>query len=209
MPLLPLEPFLSPENLLDLDEVVNRDGVDAARWWVLHTRPRSEKALARKFFDRGVPFFLPLYQRQWRTKGRLHRAFMPLFPGYLFLRGESAQRLAAFETNLVANVLPVADQERLRADLARVHRLIISDAPLTPEQSLQPGTLVEIIKGPLIGLEGRVLRRGKQLKLLVEVQMLQRGVSVEIESWMIQPVSGSKGSSPDRTQATLASAEPR
>jgi transcriptional antiterminator RfaH len=47
---------------------------------------------------------------------------------------------------------------------------------------------VEIISGPFAGLEGKVLRRGKQLKLFVEVRFLQQGVSVEIESWMIQPL---------------------
>ena len=47
--------------------------------------------------------------------------------------------------------------------------------------------MIEITAGPLTGLEGKILRRGKQLKFFVEVQFLQRGVSVEIESWMFEP----------------------
>jgi hypothetical protein len=31
-----------------------------------------------------------------------------------------------------------------------------------------------------------VIRRGKHLKLIIEVQMLRRAVSVEVESWMLQ-----------------------
>ena len=69
--------------------------------------------------------------------------------------------------------------------------LIATDAPLTPEDRLKPGALVEITSGPLAGLEGKVLRRGKQLKFIVEVQFLQSGVSVEIESWMIEPKDNS------------------
>jgi transcriptional antiterminator RfaH len=186
MPLLPLEPFLYPE---DLFEPVSPPSTDASwQWWVLHTRPRAEKSLARTFHQRSLAFFLPLYQRQWRSRGRLRRSFVPLFPGYLFLYGDSQARLTALETNLVARVLPVEDQPQLQADLMRVHRLIRSDTPLTPEARLEPGTRVAITSGPLAGLEGKILRRGKQWKFFVEVQFLQRGVSAEVESWMIQRV---------------------
>jgi hypothetical protein len=93
------------------------------------------------------------------------------------------------ETNFVARVLRVPDQFQIQADLERVHRLIASGGALVPEDRLQPGALVEIIAGPLSGLEGKIIRRGKQLKFIVEVHFLQRGVSVEIESWMIEPRS--------------------
>jgi transcriptional antiterminator RfaH len=179
-----LEPFVFPDGLLT-GPVVDLD--PAGRWLVLHTRPRSEKALARRLLNRGVSFFLPLYQRKWRSRGRMQCSHLPLFPGYLFLHGDEGARLHALETNLVARWLPVPDQARLHHDLARVYRLIVAEAPLTPEDHLLPGTPVEIIQGPLAGLEGTVIRRGKQLKVFVEVQFLQRGVSVEVESWMLQP----------------------
>ena len=60
---------------------------------------------------------------------------------------------------------------------------------MTPEERLEPGDAVEIIKGPFDGLSGKVLRRGKQLRFVVEVQFLRQAVSVELESWMIQPAS--------------------
>jgi transcriptional antiterminator RfaH len=187
MPVLPLEPYVHPDDLLSRP-LVTESGED--RWWVLHTRPRTEKTLARQFLRRSIPFFLPLYQRQWRSRGRLLSSYNPLFPGYVFLYGDSQARLTALETNLVALVLPVEDQGQLHGDLRRVYQLMSTGAPLTPEERLEPGTLVEITSGPLTGLEGRFIRRGKELKVLVEVQFLQRGVSVEIESWMIQPLAG-------------------
>jgi len=186
MPLLPLEPFLFPEDLLS--NAAHRAG-DAARWWALHTRPRAEKTLARKFLGRSLPFFLPLYKRQWRNRGRLQCSHVPLFPSYLFLFGDDQKRVEALTTNLIVRSIAVADQDQLHTDLARVHHLITADAPLTPEDRLQPGRQVEIIRGPLTGLVGKVLRRGKKLTFHVEVQLLQRGVSVEIEGWMIEPVS--------------------
>jgi transcription antitermination factor NusG len=194
MPSLPLEPFVFPGDLLS--DPAN-GGEDPGRWWVLHTRPRAEKSLARNFLRHTLPFFLPLYKRQWRSPGRrLLCSYVPLFPGYVFLRGDHQVRLVALETNLVARVLIVEDQLQLHADLARVYHLMTAGAPLTPEERLDPGTLVEIINGPLVGLEGKILRRGKHFKLVVEVQFLQRGVSAEVESWMVRPLPSQRSTVP-------------
>src|SRR5262249_33116911 len=84
----------------------------ASRWWVLHTRPRAEKTLARKCLGRGTPFFLPVYQKEWRSRGRLLRSNLPLFPGYLFLRGTAEDRLHALETHLIVPTLPADDPDR-------------------------------------------------------------------------------------------------
>jgi transcriptional antiterminator RfaH len=187
MPLLPLEPYLFPEDLFE-SAVYSTPGPQS--WWVLHTRPRAEKALARQFLARNLPFFLPLHHRQWRSRGRLQSSYLPLFPGYVFLHGDSHARVMALTTNLVANVLPVPDQTQLYTDLTRVNHLIASGSPLTPEARLEPGTPVQIIAGPLAGLEGKILRESKNLRFVVDVRLLQQGVSVEIESWMFQPLPG-------------------
>jgi transcription antitermination factor NusG len=183
VPLLPAEPCFYPEGLLtDPDP-----GVDA-KWWVLHTRPRTEKALARGLLRAAVPFFLPTYERTWRSKGRLQTAHLPLFTGYLFLRAGEEGRVRALETNYVAHCIPVADQQKLRGELERVFRLMASDLPIGPEAQLQPGATVRITRGPLAGLDGTILRRAGKLTLVVEVQLLRQGVAVEIESWMVDPV---------------------
>jgi transcriptional antiterminator RfaH len=189
MPLLPLEPFVSPTDLFN-----NPPAAESAPgcWWVLHTRPRAEKSLARRFLARNLSFFLPLYQHQWRNRGRLFRAHMPLFPGYIFLRGDAEARLQALETNQVVRTLTVVDDAQLREDLARVYRMMQAGMLLSPEEQLQPGAAVEIVAGPLAGLEGKILRRGRQLRFFVEVHLLQRGVSIEIEGWMIRLLAGQR-----------------
>ena len=171
MPLLPLEPYLFPNDLFD-PSAGSSD--EAARWWVLHTRPRAEKAMARQFLARSLMFFLPLHHRQWRSRGRTQSSYLPLFPGYIFLRGDDDARVSALTTNLVANVLPVTNQDELYADLSRVHHLMESGYPLTPQDHLEPGTVVEITAGPLAGLQGKILHRGRKLHFFIEVQLLRR-----------------------------------
>jgi transcriptional antiterminator RfaH len=119
----------------------------------------------------------------------MFRSYLPLFPGYVFLFGDHEQRSAALETNLVAMVLPVRDQFQFQSDLQRVQRLITSGKSVVPEDRLERGDRVRLVKGPLAGLEGIVLRRGQQLRFVVEVQMLQSAVSAEVENWMLEPVA--------------------
>jgi transcriptional antiterminator RfaH len=184
MPLLPLEPFVFPDDLLSSPGSCLET---SDRWWVLHTRPRCEKALARKCMQGRIPFFLPLYRHHWSTGGRRFCSHMPLFPGYVFLYGDGDARLAALTTNLVAHILPVADQDQLHADLIRVYQMVTSGVSLAAEQRLQPGQRVEIVEGPLTGLEGTIVRQGARCRFVVEVQFLKAGVSVELEGWMVRP----------------------
>jgi len=178
MPLLPLEPFVFPDDLLTGSPLPEND---AECWWVLHTRPRAEKALAGKFLGRGLAFYLPLHQRQWRTRGRRFSAHLPLFPGYVFLLASPEERVAALATGRVVRSLPVADQLRLRRDLREVNRLIASKEPITLENTLTPGDRVEIIAGPLLGLRGKVLRSASGCRFVVEVDFIQKGASVEVD----------------------------
>lgn len=185
MPVLQRETNLWPDELFaELAE----GGADVLPWWVLHTRPRTEKLVARMLLRADVSFFLPLYERTRKMQRRTVRSHLPLFPGYVFLRGDEDARQAALETNLLANCLEVFDQEQFQEDLVRTHRLLASGAPVTPESRLQPGMPAEIISGPLTGCRGKILRCGSGLRFVIEVDFLHQGASVEVEAHMVQPL---------------------
>ena len=61
---------------------------------------------------------------------------------------------------------------------------------LRPEERLEPGQPVRIIDGPLQGLEGKIVRRGKEWSFFIEVDFLQRGASVEIDATCFRPLEG-------------------
>jgi transcription antitermination factor NusG len=54
------------------------------------------------------------------------------------------------------------------------------------EPAIVEGDRVEIVKGALAGLSGIVVRRDSNYRLFVEVKVLGRSVSVQIENWMLQ-----------------------
>jgi transcription antitermination factor NusG len=183
MPILPPEPAVFPEGLFD-----EADPSTGRAWWVLHTRPRQEKSLARQLHEKGIPFYLPLISRRLRFRGRVLTSRVPLFGGYVFLQADPDERLAALATKRVAQALPVADQVGLWHDLRQVYRLIAAGAPVTPEERLAPGMAVEIREGPLAGLKGKIIRTASGRRFLVQVDFIQRGASVLLDDLSLVPV---------------------
>lgn len=184
MPILGKEPSIFPQELLEPESLVRCE----RRWQVLYTKARQEKALARELLKRSVPFYLPLIAKEGISRGRRTVSHIPLFTGYLFLLGNEDERLSALQTNRISRILDVDDAEPLVYDLRQIHQLIASGAPLTAESRLVPGNRVRVKHGPFAGLEGTVLQRRGKTRLLVAVNFLQQGASVEVEDFYLDPI---------------------
>lgn len=155
---------------------------------VVYTKPRQEKSLARDLLRQTIPFYLPLVKKTLQYGRRRMASFAPLFDGYLFMLGSEKQRTLSLATNRVLRVLPVNDGPQMVADLRQIERLIQANVPLTVESRLQPGRNVRVRSGPFAGVEGVVLRRRGETRLLVNVNFLQQGASVEIDDFRLEPL---------------------
>jgi transcriptional antiterminator RfaH len=182
MPILPAEPDIYPATLLDLDEA-------ASPWWAMYTLARREKELMRRLRALEVPFYAPLVcQRTRSPSGRTRQSYLPLFPGYVFVCGDGSARQAALTTNCVSRSLEVPDSARLIHDLRQIKRMIASDVALTPESRIEVGRRVRVRSGSMLGLEGTVVRRRGKDWLLVIVEFLQQGVSVQLEDFQVEAI---------------------
>jgi transcription antitermination factor NusG len=155
-------------------------------WWLAHTLPRQEKIVATALLSRRVPYYLPLVTRKSLTRGRTRVARIPLFPGYVFVHGDGDQRLAVLKTNRVLALRQVSEGEKLRMDLRRFAELIALGAPLVPEARLVAGDRVRVKAGPFRGQEGVVLRRNGKTRLLIAINYLQRGASLEVDDCLLE-----------------------
>ncbi|MEK6797506.1 MAG: transcription termination/antitermination NusG family protein [Planctomycetota bacterium] len=157
-------------------------------WSVLHTRARNEKAVAAELERAGVQHFLPLVRHRRTYGGKVRRVEIPLFPGYVFLCGDDSSRLAALKTNRVANVLEVADQAQLQADLLQIYRVVHSDEPVDLYPRLKRGARCRVHSGTLAGLEGVVVRRRGPWRVYVAVEFLGQCAELEIDSAILEVV---------------------
>lgn len=184
MPILAAEPDCYPHNLLEDLTAVSDD----RRWWAVYTRSRQEKSLARQLHGMTVPYYLPLVSKTSRIGARKVKSHLPVFCGYVFLYGSEEERVQALTTNRISRILPVPDTQRMTTDLRHVRTLIATGAPLTVEARLQPGQRVRIKGGALMGLEGTIITRRAETRLLIAVHYLQQGVSIQIDDYMVEPI---------------------
>jgi transcriptional antiterminator RfaH len=186
MPILAAEPDLYPGDLLDRVELGKEP---EQQWWALYTMSRQEKQLMRRLRAMDIAFYTPMITRRSRMPGgRICVAQVPLFAGYVFMYGSGEARYRAMTSKCVSRYLSVVDGEELTHDLRQIRRLIESGAPLTPEQRLDSGMRVRIRSGPMSGLEGVIIRRQNQERLLVAVNFIKQGASVLLEDVQLERI---------------------
>jgi transcription antitermination factor NusG len=186
MPILAREPDLFPDNLFERTDWTSDK---EHHWWAMYTRSRCEKELMRRLRGLEIPHYGPLIEKKTRTpKGRVNTSFVPLFTNYVFLYGDADQRLQALTTNCISRDIIVNDFEQLAHDLRQLRQLIESGEPIHPEPRLEPGTKVRVRSGPLTGQEGFVVQRHGEDHLLVAVQFLQQGATVQIKDCQVEKI---------------------
>jgi transcription antitermination factor NusG len=172
-------------------------GLRQLPWFALQVRPRSEKGVATQLEGRGYDICLPAQplRRQWSD--RIKVIEMPLFPGYVFCRLDPSNRLPVLTTPGVVQIVgfgkgPVPVEE---SELAAVQAIVSSGMPVQPWPFLQCGDRVRINHGPLRDVEGILLELRGSYRVIVSMNLLQRSVSVEVDSAWVSPLVQSRARS--------------
>ncbi len=177
-------PSLYPDNLLT--EPPQSTETEKVQWWVLRTKPRMEKAMARQLRELSVPFYLPLHARNLRSSGRKFTSYCPVFPSYLFVYGTHDDKWACWQTNRLVSIIDVQDTERLSHELRQLKTLLEVGAPVTTESRLEPGIAIRIRNGVFKGLEGTIVAREKKTLLRVSVEFLS--ATIALDEFQVEPL---------------------
>lgn len=126
-------------------------------WWVGVSLPRFEERLAEDIRKAGADVFLPREQVTRYRKGKGRDTYArPIFPSYLFYRGD---RDAAFESQVLLTVLNTTPK-----DCRDIDNLLLAHNAGPVRRSLfdglGKGMKVKVVSGPARGVEGEVERFG-------------------------------------------------
>ena len=163
------------------------------QWFAVQTRYRYEQRVAGDLTAKDVENYLPLVRETHSWKDRRKSLEVPAFAGYLFVHFEPTDRnrVRVLETSGVVRLLgthgdlePVADSEiqSLRLSLG-------SGAACERHPYLATGTLLRIERGPLRGLEGRLVRTANALRIVVCVASVGQAIAVEVARDDVKPIA--------------------
>jgi transcription antitermination factor NusG len=138
---------------------------------------------------RGLESFLPLWERWSHWKDRKKRVEFPLFPGYCFVRLDLGDRLLVLSAPGVAGLVgfasgPVAIPE---PEIAAVRALVAGPLRYDPHPFLTQGMEVEVSRGPLAGVRGRLVRKDRSTRLVIAIHLIRQAAAVEIDAADVQP----------------------
>jgi len=157
-------------------------------WWVAHTKARAEKALAWDLVGHSIPYYLPMTERTVIWGGRKRRVLKPIFSSYVFFSGSSEDRYRVLRTNRVCQVIPVRHRGPFIEEIHAIHRALSSNIPLDLHPFAAVGKRCRVAAGPLEGIEGIVIRKDDAMRLVLQVNILGQGASLEISADLLEPV---------------------
>jgi len=151
----------------------------------LRTKSRQEKVLSKDLSAHGIGNFLPMISTERVYAGQRFLVELPLFPGYLFLRGSVDDAYYADRTRRIAQIIRVTDQKRLNGELSSLATVLSSSQRLDPFPFLKAGVRVEIRCGPLQGVRGVIEDRTRRHRVILQVDALGQAVSLEVDAAIV------------------------
>lgn len=173
-------------------------------WHALYTRHQHEKVTARALEHKGFDVFLPVYNASHRWKDRTKKLSLPLFPGYVFLRGGLDRKLDILSTPGVHCLVRSGDGVAVipEAEMEAVRQVVRGGFPAAPHPFLEQGDRVRIRSGSLAGLEGMLVRQKDRFRLVLSVELLRRSIAVEVEATAVGFVAHRAPSVPRATSSS-------
>lgn len=157
----------------------------AGEWFVLHTKSRQEKVVAQDLKSMGVMYYLPLVDQVRFYGKRKAKVQIPLFPGYVFLKGELEDTYRIDRTKRLAGILKVINQDKMEWELKNLNLAISQEAKLELYPYFKNGVRVEVRSGPFRGLQGVIEGRTPKDRLILQVDILGQGVSLELDGSLL------------------------
>jgi transcription antitermination factor NusG len=142
--------------------------------------------------NKGFDVFLPLYDSVRRWKDRKKTLSLPLFPCYVFVKGETVRKLQVVSTPGVHMILYHGEQVAMIPDteVQAIRAAVEGHFRVEPHPFLKCGDRVRVIRGSLDGVSGILTRKKNSLRLVLSVEMLAQSVSVEVNAFDVEPIAG-------------------
>lgn len=158
-------------------------------WFAAYTNSHHEKRVASLFTERQIESFLPLYstRHRWRNRCTMNLEW-PLFRNYVFVRIDPRERVRVLEVPGVLWLvgfgrslapLPDFEIETLRSGLGR--------RKIEPHPYLVIGERVRIKVGPMMGMEGVLIRKKNNFRVVLALDVIMQCVAVEVDAEDLEP----------------------
>lgn len=163
---------------------------DEPHWYAAYTRHNHERTVLDHFVQRSLESWFPTYETTRRWKDRKVQLRFPLFPGYIFVRVALKERRRILDVPGFVRLVGFGGSPTplTNEDISAVQKAChCACRRVEPCAYLFAGARVRIIDGPFQGMEGAVVRRKGNLRVVVSLELIKSSFMVEVDQAEIRP----------------------
>jgi len=202
-----MQSLTSGEAAAQRSPEVTAAGEFSWNWFAAYTLSHHEKRVAAVLAGRQIEAFLPLFAALHRWGNRCDKSLqLPLFPNYVFVRIVPRERIRVLQVPGVLSLVGFGGKLAALPDLQiQALRSGIGQRRLDPHPYLVVGERVRIKAGAMSGLEGVLVRRKNNLRVVLALDVIMQSVAVEVDAFDLEIAPKRQGCD----AAPTLSAEPR
>jgi transcription antitermination factor NusG len=166
--------------------------MSGTRWFAVRVKSNHERVVATSLAARDLDTCVPMCLA--RPGRRKEHKSVALFSGYVFCSFDPKALLPVLTVPGVVNIVSRGrvPEEVDPEEMLAVRRLEAVGLASYPYPYLAAGQRIRVIRGPLGGVEGALIREKGQDRLVISVSLLRRSVVAEVERWWVEPLAEPK-----------------
>jgi len=157
------------------------------QWYAVHTRAKHERKVATQLSNKGITAFVPTVKERHRWSDRHKVVEVPLFLCYVFVQ-VCAWRQVHHQIATTPGLLhwvgvygePTAIPD---SQIEAVRCMLANDLAVSPFPFLKLGQRVRVRGGCLDGVEGILVGKDKNSRLVLSLDLIQQSLSVTVEGY--------------------------
>ena len=153
-------------------------------WYAAYTKSRAEKKVQLELEYQGIDHYLPLQRKLRQWSDRKKWVEVPLISGYIFVCVDAFEYNKVLKTDGIVSyvrfegkpaIIP-EDQIETIKKLLRQSEIEIEVSPT----GFSKGDQIEVIAGPLIGLQGRLASIKGKKRVAVDLEQLEISFLIDL-----------------------------
>ncbi len=160
-------------------------------WYAVYIKSRNEKRAYEGLISSGVDAYLPLVKtlKQWSDRKKWIEE--PLFRSYLFVRIDKSEYLKVLKTDGVVKFITFEGKAvPVPPNQIQAIKQFVNDGEekFDDMQSFEQGDEVEVVRGAMSGLRGRLISVNNKQKVKIEIEAIAQSIYLSIPKSFLKKV---------------------
>lgn len=171
-------------NLTPISTVINDLSVKEDKWFAVYTKYKCEKYVVQQLAKKGIAAYVPLITKVKRYSSKIKQLEVPIINCYIFVKIKKHEYVQVLQTEYVMgfikqrkNLIHIPEAE------IDILKMIVGEIENVDAREMEYGTgdEVEIIKGNLAGIKGKLIEKTGNHNFVVELSSIGLQLTMTIE----------------------------